>query len=87
MKTTMDAAGRLVIPRAIREAARLSPGAPLEVRWRDGRIEIEPQPLPVELVRQGHLTVAMPHGRVPPLRAEQVEHTRRVLRRNRAGTR
>jgi hypothetical protein len=26
----------------------LQPGTPLEVRWRDGVIEIEPQPLPVE---------------------------------------
>ncbi|HZS92352.1 MAG TPA: AbrB/MazE/SpoVT family DNA-binding domain-containing protein, partial [Chloroflexota bacterium] len=42
MKTTMDAAGRLVIPREIRRQAGLQPGMPVEVRWHDGRIEIEP---------------------------------------------
>ncbi|MBI3490243.1 MAG: AbrB/MazE/SpoVT family DNA-binding domain-containing protein, partial [Acidobacteria bacterium] len=53
MVTTMDVAGRLVIPREIRREAALEPGVPLEVRWRDGVIEIEPQPLAVTLKRKG----------------------------------
>ena len=44
MKTTMDRAGRLVIPKEIRREAKLVPGVPLEVKWREGRIEIEPAP-------------------------------------------
>ena len=56
-KTTIDSAGRLVIPKEIREEAGLKPGALVEVRWRSGRIEIEPAPLPVNLVRKGRLTV------------------------------
>ena len=83
MKTTMDSAGRLVIPGAIRREAGLKPGAPLEVRWRDGRVEIEPAPMPVKLVRQGALVVAVPEGKPGALRAETVEHTRRRLRRGR----
>lgn len=79
MVTTMDAAGRLVIPSAIRREAALEPGVPLEVRWRDGVIEIEPQPLPVTLQRKGRLLVATPVGRVRRLQAKTVERTRRDL--------
>jgi bifunctional DNA-binding transcriptional regulator/antitoxin component of YhaV-PrlF toxin-antitoxin module len=54
-----DAAGRLVIPAEIKRAAALEPGVPLEVRWRDGVIEIEPQPLAtiVALTGAGHLAL------------------------------
>jgi AbrB family looped-hinge helix DNA binding protein len=83
MKTTIDAAGRLVIPGEIRREAGLRSGTPLEVRWRDGRIEIEPAPAPVKLVRKGRLLVAMPENQGAPLRAETVEKTRRALRRER----
>ncbi len=69
MLVTMDAAGRLVIPREIRREAALEPHMPLEIRWHDGVIEIEPQPLPVTLQRQGRLLVAQPVDRVAPLRA------------------
>ena len=83
MTTTMDRAGRLVIPREIRREAALEPDTPLEVRWRDGVIEIEPRPLEVEFVKKGHLVVARPRRPVPPLRAEVVERTRRALRERR----
>lgn len=84
MKTTIDAAGRMVIPKEIRQEAGLKPGMPLDVRWRDGCIEIEPAPLPVKLVRRGHLLVAVPQKEVAPLTGETVEHTRKTLRRERA---
>jgi len=83
MKTAMDTAGRLVIPSEIRRAAGWMPGIPLEVRWCDGRIEIEPAPMPVKLVRRGRLLVAAPERPPAPLRAETVEKTRRALRRER----
>lgn len=85
MKTTIDPAGRLVIPKEIRREAGLQPGMRLEVRWQDGRIEIEPEPLAVRLVRKGRLVVAVPSGAVPALHAEAVERTRRKLRRERGG--
>lgn len=77
----MDRAGRLVIPREIRREAALQPGTPLEVRWRDGVIEIEPQPLAVALERKGRLLVASPGPgtKVPVLRVTTVEGTRRTL--------
>ena len=79
MITTMDSAGRLVIPSEIRREAALEPGVPLEVRWRDGVIEIEPQSLAVTLKRKGRLLVASPAGKVPAFRTATVERTRRDL--------
>lgn len=84
MNTTIDSAGRLVIPKDIRREAGLRPGMSVEVRWRAGRIEIEPLPLPVKLVRRGKLLVAVPVGAAPGvLAADTVERTRRTLRRER----
>jgi AbrB family looped-hinge helix DNA binding protein len=79
MTITMDAAGRIVIPSEIRREAGLQPDTPLDVRWRDGVIEIEPQPLPVTLERRGGLLVARPRVKVAPLEAAAVERTRRRI--------
>jgi AbrB family looped-hinge helix DNA binding protein len=62
MKTTIDAAGRIVVPKAARRAARLEPGTELEVRVVDGRIELEPTAARVRLVKRGRLLVAEPVG-------------------------
>ena len=51
------------VARALRREAALEPGVPLEVRWRDGVIELEPQSLPVSLERRGRLLVATPAAR------------------------
>jgi hypothetical protein len=54
------------------------------VRWRDGRIEIEPALLPVRLERRGRLLVAVPRRDVAALTADEVGHTREALQRERA---
>lgn len=84
MKTTIDRAGRLVIPKEIRREARLTPGSPLEVRWRDGRIEIEPAPAAVQLQRRGRLLVAVLRKKVALLTPEIVEQTRARLLEDRS---
>ena len=86
MITTMDAAGRLVIPRDVRREAGLKPGTALDVRWRNGVIEIEPEPIPVTVARKGRLVIAIPRQRVEPLHADTVERTRRGLRRERGSS-
>ena len=86
MTITMDQAGRLVIPSEIRREAGLEPGMPLTVRWHEGVIEIEPQPLPVRLARKGRLLVGTPVEPVRPLDSTTVERTRAGLRK-RAGRR
>jgi AbrB family looped-hinge helix DNA binding protein len=85
MKTTIDNAGRLVIPKEIRTQAGLTPGMVLDIRWRDGCIEIEPAPLPVKLVRKGRLLVAVPKQEVDLLTADRVEATRREIQQERSG--
>jgi AbrB family looped-hinge helix DNA binding protein len=81
MKTTIDRAGRLVVPKTIRDAAGILPGAEVEIRVADGRIEIEPAPLEVRLAKKGSLTVAVPRKRVAPLTQETVKRTLDSLRR------
>lgn len=79
----MDSAGRLVIPKEIRRRSGIEAGAPLEVRWHDGRIEIEPSALPMRLERRGRFLVAVPEGEVEPLTPELVEKVREEIVRER----
>jgi AbrB family looped-hinge helix DNA binding protein len=85
MKTTIDHAGRLVIPKDIRRESGIKPGMLLEIRWEKGAIAITPAPLPVKLERKGRLLVAVPAQDVTPLKADTIERTRRTLRRERSG--
>ena len=75
MKTTIDHAGRLVIPKDIRRESGIKPGMPLEVRWEKGAIAITPAPLEVKLKRKGRLLVAVPINDTSHLSADTVEHT------------
>jgi len=65
MKTTIDAAGRVVVPKALRQALGLQPGSAIEMRVSDGRIEMEPAPLEVRMEKRGGLVVAVPSAPVP----------------------
>ncbi len=75
MSTTIDAAGRLVVPKHIRDAAGLRPGVELEIRLRGGCIEIEPRPIPVEIRSIGGVAVAVPTSPVETLTSEGVRQT------------
>jgi AbrB family looped-hinge helix DNA binding protein len=86
MRTTIDRAGRLVVPKPIRDAAGIVAGAELEIRVSDGRIEIEPAPLEVRLVKRGRLTVAVPRLPVPALTEDVVRETVDRLRRRGGGS-
>ena len=80
METTIDKAGRVVVPKAVREAIRLRPGTRVRFRVADGRIEIEPVPLDVSLERRGSVVVAVPREGRPVLTAEEVDETTANLR-------
>lgn len=84
MKTTIDAAGRLFIPKEIRRQAGLGPGTSVNVEWRDGTVHIEPAFLDVRLERRGRLLVAVPETPIEPMTVEDVEETRRALADERA---
>ena len=81
MKTTIDAAGRLVVPKALREMLGLQAGQILEVRAGDGRLEVEIAPTPLQLKRRGKGLVAVPDEVLPQLTAEMVRETLERVRR------
>ena len=83
MRTTIDHAGRVVIPKAVRESAGLAPGRELEIEYRDGRVEIEPVRKPVRLIRKSGVLIAMPPAGLPKATPEQVNRTIRDLRERR----
>jgi AbrB family looped-hinge helix DNA binding protein len=60
MRTTIDKAGRVVIPAAIRERAGLTPGAELEVSADEFGIRLERVANGPRLVKVGRRTVARP---------------------------
>ena len=82
MKTSIDSAGRLVLPKAIREEADLRPGEPLEVMFRNGLIEIEPAPREVRIRPRRGFRVAEPLGSFEILREKTV---RKIRERSRSG--
>jgi AbrB family looped-hinge helix DNA binding protein len=60
MKTTIDKAGRVVIPAAVRERAGLSPGAELEIIEDELGIRLERVAAGPRLVKVGKRLVARP---------------------------
>jgi len=81
MKSTIDSAGRIVVPKALRERLGLVGGRALEIRERNGRLEIEPAPTPMKLVKRRGGSVAVPARKMPPLTDEIVRDTLEQLRR------
>ena len=79
MTVTIDSAGRLVVPKSIRDEAGLRPNLPLDIRCHDGRVEIEPAPQPVARVKKGRVAVAVAVS-AGMLSAETVRDTQRRLR-------
>ena len=72
MSSTIDSAGRVVIPKPIREAARLGPGTRVRFRLDAAGVLVEPEPLPVTLERRGTMVVAVPRTPVPVMSADDV---------------
>jgi AbrB family looped-hinge helix DNA binding protein len=81
MRTTIDTAGRIVVPKAIREELALYGGQEVELVAVDGRIEIEVPPSAMHLEeREGHL-VAVPESALPTLTTELVRATLEKIQR------
>ena len=81
MRTTIDAAGRIVVPKALREAMGVRPGQELQLEVHDGRLEIAVAPTAMRLKGRGRRVVAVPDIELPPLTAEQVRATLEQTRR------
>lgn len=81
MTTTIDSAGRVVIPKPLRDRLGLEPGRVIDIRERDGRLEIEPAPTPMTLQRRKGGHVAVPAEPLPPLTDAVVRATIEGTRR------
>lgn len=81
MNVTIDRAGRVVVPKALRDRLGLEAGTTLQISERDGRLELEPLPTAMRLVRRGGGLVATTDERLPPIDADDVHAVMQALRR------
>jgi len=81
MRTTIDAAGRLVVPKAVREAMGLQPGRAVDVVYVDGRIEIEVAPALTHVESDGGLPRIVADESLPALTDREVRDTVESTRR------
>ncbi len=81
MKTAIDGAGRLVVPKRVRDELGLVAGTELEIRVVDRRIEIEVAPTAMRLEASGRGVVAVADRPMPVLTAEMVRDTLERVRR------
>jgi len=81
MRTTIDTAGRIVVPKRLREELGLSPGTELELEARDDRLEVSVPAAPVRLERRGGRLVAASNRPMPRLTADDVRATLERVRR------
>jgi AbrB family looped-hinge helix DNA binding protein len=82
MHVTIDSAGRIVIPKPVRDALDLSDGTELELTLRDdGRLELEVPSTPMTLERRGERVVAVADRDMPTLSQDAVRETLERVRR------
>lgn len=81
MHTTIDAAGRVVIPKRMRDALGLAGGRQIVMREREGVIEIEPAATPMRLEKRRRRLVSVPDRELPPLTDDLVRATLERTRR------
>lgn len=81
MRVAIDAAGRIVVPKVLRDELGLTPGAELDVRSVDRHLEIVVAPTPMRLEEHEHGVVAVTDREMPILTAERVRETLERVRR------
>ncbi len=86
MKTTIDRAGRVVIPKRIREQAGLTPGAEIEVRYCDGHVEVEAAETEIRIEDRDGFPVAVAVGTVPVLTDAMLQRVIDEVRAERGST-
>jgi AbrB family looped-hinge helix DNA binding protein len=81
MKVAIDATGRLVIPKPLRELMHMEAGSPVDIQFHDGLLEVTVPSVSVRLVDNGSGPVAVPEEELPMLTARQVRETLEQERR------
>lgn len=72
MASTIDAAGRLVIPKALRERAGLAPGTQVDIRFHEGAIEITPAQAESGWEMRHGIRFPVPPGDAPDLSVDDI---------------
>ena len=80
MRTTIDKAGRIVVPKPMRDELGLTGGQEVEITARDGHLEVDMAPVAMRLEDHDGAIRAVPSEPLPTLTADQV---REVLERTR----
>lgn len=83
MTVTIDKAGRLVVPKPIRDEAGIRPGDRLGIRVQDGRIMIEPGIAKYRTVVRHGIHVAEATEPIEPMSNEELRWWIRGLRERR----
>jgi AbrB family looped-hinge helix DNA binding protein len=81
MQTTIDRAGRIVVPKALRDQLRLHAGSLLDITERDGVLEIVPLAAQVTLRSTPEGPVAVPVTELPSLTDADVRDAIDTVRR------
>jgi AbrB family looped-hinge helix DNA binding protein len=81
MRTTIDSAGRVVVPKAMRDRLGLVGGSELELVEADGVIEIKPVPIPARKVMTDVGAVIAADGDVVPMTDDDVRRALERIRR------
>jgi AbrB family looped-hinge helix DNA binding protein len=81
MIATIDSAGRIVVPKPLREQLGFRPGQELELSAVDGRLEVEHPTTPIRLEKRAGQLVAVTDREMPTLTAEMVRETLEQIRR------
>jgi AbrB family looped-hinge helix DNA binding protein len=81
MITTIDSAGRIVVPKPLRDELGFKPGQKLELSAVDGRLEVEHPTTPMRLVKRKGRLVAVADRPMPTLTSDMVRETLERTRR------
>jgi AbrB family looped-hinge helix DNA binding protein len=81
MIATIDSAGRLVVPKRLREELGFRPGQELELTAVDGHLEVDHPATSMRLEWHGSRLVAVADSKMPTLTSELVRETLERVRR------
>lgn len=81
MRASIDRTGRVVVPKALRDALGVGEGAAVDMQVRDGRLELEVVSSDIHLVERDDGPVATSDEPMAPLDADDVRSVLESVRR------
>lgn len=81
MNVSIDRAGRIVVPKALRDALGFAEGVDLEVFAEDGRLVVELHNPPKRLAKRGNMVVIVADEPIGEMTPDQVRDVLESVRR------